>query len=421
MVMADYERLITKARRPMKLALITETFPPQFNGVSLTLGKLTDFMAGRGHKILVIHPEYDSSASAKVTEAHHFEILQLPALSLPFYQEIKVPRPPFTGMKKRLGDFQPDLVHIATEAPLGLSALRYCSQRKWPVVSSFHTNFDSYASHYGISWMVPAVARYLRWFHNRTLATFVPSKPIIDRLEYLGFERLKLWPRGVDTDLYSVNRPGATHIRSCLGIALDSFVVGHCGRLAPEKNIDFLEKTFQCFLRDCQGDHLIVVGDGPSRKSFEKALKSDSSVGERVHFTGYKRGEELADYYSAMNAFAFASRTETFGNVILEAMSSGLPVVAIAEGGPIDVIQHSVTGELLQPDAEPAAMAKILSSWSTNRQSAEIMGFSAREYASKQTWNTIMGRLESDYLQILQKSESNKKRAMEIQFPSPEE
>ena len=388
----------------MRLALITETFPPQINGVSRTLGKLAEFMTSHGHELLVIQPEYrdlDKKNDFKINVHDKLKIVSLKAWPLPFYPEIMLPRPPFTTMKKALVEFQPDLVHIATEAALGLSALRFCRRQGWPVVSSFHTNFDAYARHYRMPWLVNIVSKYLRWFHNRTLATFVPSPTLIHRLEKNGFERLLLWPRGVDAQLFAPQRSGAAEVRQQWKIPANAFVVGHCGRLAPEKNAEYLEQVFQDFLRLKPADHLFIVGDGPSRKSLEMKLNQSPEIASRVHFTGYKTGVALADCYSAMNCFAFASRTETFGNVILEAMASGLPVVALAEGGPVDVIQHQKTGILLSPDAPPSAMVKELQSWSENQVQASLLGTSARQYAVSQTWDATMSSLLQHYLTII--------------------
>lgn len=384
----------------MKLVLITETFPPQINGVSRTLGKLAEFMLGRGHELLVIHPEYKEKNSL-LQKNEKLTVVNIPALPLPFYKEILVPCPPFGVMKKAISDFKPDLVHIATEAVLGYSSLRFCKKKGFPVVSSFHTNFDSYAKHYRVSWLVPVVSRYLRWFHNRTIETYVPSQSIINRLQSIGFERLKCWPRGVDTALFQPFRPGLADVRKELGIPEDAFVVGHCGRLAPEKNFQYLEQVFQDFLRARPSDHVLVVGDGPSRNSLEMKLKTDPQIACRIHFTGYKTGELLADCYSAMNAFAFASLTETFGNVILEAMASGLAVAALAEGGPVDVIQNDVTGTLISASARPESMVKQLADWSKNREKTIAIGEAARNYAKTQTWEAIMGQLEQDYLRVV--------------------
>jgi glycosyltransferase involved in cell wall biosynthesis len=382
----------------MKLALITDTYSPQINGVSRTLEQLTKYLVSMGHEVLVVHPEYRSAKrQTQAQSALQPEIVEIKARPLPFYQEVVVALPPYTQMRKALELFQPDIVHIATETMLGNAALNYCRKRGWPVVSSFHTNFDAYTSHYRLNLLKPFVIRYLRWFHNRTEATFVPTNTIINKLKLQGFERLRLWPRGVNTSLFSPGRSGSLTLRNRLGIPDNTFVVGHCGRLASEKNFNFLSQVFCEFLVSSPESHVLIVGDGPARKSLEAKLKSDLYFSSRVHFTGYLTGEDLADAYSAMSAFAFASRTETFGNVLLEAMASGLAVVALAEGGPVDVINNGTTGVLLDPESKPSDMSEILVEWSKSPEQRNRLAAHARVYAETQRWESIMKGLVEEY------------------------
>lgn len=387
----------------MKIAIVTETYPPQINGVSRTLQHLVQFLCETGHDVLLIHPKY------KYTKANQFEpasadcsrVIEMKSCALPFYQEVVVPCPPFNRMKQALIAFQPDIVHIATEGTLGYAALRFCRSQQWPVVSSFHTNFDAYARHYRMSWLAPFVTRYLRWFHNRTDSTFVATPTMIHRLDSNGFQRLRLWPRGVNAAQFSPDRPGEALVRQSLGIPAGAFVVGHCGRLAPEKNFEFLRMAFQQFLEKSDDSHVLIVGDGPLRKKLEINLKANKNQSNRVHFTGYLTGDALYDAYSAMNIFAFSSRTETFGNVLLEAMASGLPVIALAEGGPVDVIHHQKTGVLLNADAHPNEMAEILTFFKNNEIMRQEMAENARQYAISQNWSRIMNQLVDDYNAVI--------------------
>lgn len=387
----------------MKIALVTETFPPQINGVSRTLEQMARHAIRRGDEMMVVHPKYHSGERSDIGgESGRYRDLELSAVPLPFYPEVILPRPPFGRMRRALDAFRPDIVHIATEAMLGHAALRHCRRRNWPVVSSFHTNFDTYAAHYRLGWTVPTVTRYLRWFHNRTEATYVPSRTMILKLAEQGFERLVLWSRGVDTTVFRPRQAERLAGRERLDIPATAFVVGHCGRLAPEKNVEYLAEAIERMLRLVMHAHAVIVGDGPSRAAIESRLKSVPGLSRRVHFTGYLTGPRLADAYGLMDVFAFASRSETFGNVLLEAMATGLPVVALAEGGPADVVADGVTGRLLEPDAPPADMADILAEWSHLPATVRKMGESARAYAGTQSWEAIMEGLFLDYGRVIE-------------------
>ena len=231
------------------------------------------------------------------------------------------------------------MIHIATEATLGWSVLRRALRRRLAVVSSFHTNFDQYSRHYRVGWARAAIWRYLRWFHNNTRETYVPSETTIAELEGLGFERVVLWRRGVDSSLFRPDRPGRLDVRRALGWAPEDVVITYVSRIAPEKNVDYLADALAIVASRRPDVRILLVGDGPSRPALEQR------IGSIAHFAGYLQGEELSDHYAASDIFAFSSLTETFGNVVLEAMASGLPVVALRAGG----VGESVSRE--QPES----------------------------------------------------------------------
>src|SRR4051794_39577597 len=217
----------------MRLALVTETYAPQVNGVSRTLGQLVRHLEEAGDEVQVVHPDYGHPPrrDRDVLVATH---------ALPFYREVGVALPPFGRVHRAIEAFRPDVLHVATEATLGLSALRFALRRSIPTVSSFHTNFDQYGAHYGLGWATSGIWRYLRWFHNRTRETYVPSRATIADLERRGFDRLVLWPRGVDGSMFRPDRPGREAVRRALGFGPDVMVIGHVSRLAVEKNVDYL-------------------------------------------------------------------------------------------------------------------------------------------------------------------------------------
>ncbi len=331
----------------MRITLVTETYFPQVNGVSRTLGQLVRVLREAGDVVQLIHPDYGEPANSE-----HDHLIR--SINLPFYKELVLPLPPFGGVRRAIDDFQPDLVHIATEATLGLMSLRHVLRRKIPTVSSFHTNFDQYTAHYRIGWTKGTIWRYLRWFHNRGLETYVPSRATIAELEERGFERLVLWPRGVDGTYFRPDRPGRETVRAALGFGPDDVVIGYVSRIAAEKNVGYLADALVEVEKVRPDVRLLIVGDGPARPGLERRL------GSQARFVGYRKGEDLADHYAAADLFAFTSLTETFGNVILEAMASGLPVVALRAGGPGDVVRDGDTGHLIEPTEPPGHFAEVL-------------------------------------------------------------
>ena len=371
----------------MRLTLVTETFAPQVNGVSRTLGQLVNHLERSGDTVQVVHPDYGKT---KGGPDHHL----VKAWPLPFYREVSVPLPPFGKVHRTIAAFRPDLIHVATEFTLGLSVLREALRRKVPVVSSFHTNFDQYCDHYRMGWAKGVAWRYLRWFHNQTLETYVPSRATIADLESRGFERLVLWPRGVDGTLFRPDRPGRDRVRQSLGFTPDDVVIGHVSRLAAEKNVMHLAEALKAVGETRSNVRFLLVGDGPARTELEKEM------GPNARFVGYQGGEDLADHYAAADLFAFASLTETFGNVVLEALASGLPAVAVRAGGVGEIVRSGETGILVEPGDPSAVMANALIGLTDNPGLRREMGESARSYALTQTWPAIMGRLRDRYLAV---------------------
>lgn len=376
------------ARRGLRATLVTETFAPQINGVSRALEELRRHLADRGDLVQVIHPDYGGPIDR---ERDH----RSRAISPPFYKDLYLPIPPFHRVHRAIDAFRPDLIHIATPALLGLSALRYARRRAIPAVSSFHTNFDQYAACYGVGWAAGTIQRYLRWFHNRTLATHVPSIATMDRLDRLGFKRLSLWSRGVDSALFHPDRPGRFAIRRALGWSPDDLVIAVVGRLAREKNLGFLASALRIVAASRPGARLLIVGDGPSRGEMERRLDG------LARFVGHRVGEDLADHYAAGDLFALASRTETFGNVALEAMASGMPVVALRAGSVADIVKHGATGLLVEPDSSSRIFAEALIRLVDDAETRRGMAKAARGFAESQTWSVVMEDLRRSYSRII--------------------
>lgn len=372
----------------MRVTIVTETFPPQVNGVSRTLGELARRLEGRGDAVQVVYPDYGDRPDRP-------HACRVRSISLPFYKELRLPLPPFGRVHRAVDAFRPDVIHVATEAFLGLSLLRYASRRSIPVVSSFHTNFDQYSAHYGVGWARSPIWRYLRWFHNRTRETYVPSRTTIAQLEAKGFERLVLWPRGVDCSTFRPDRPGRDAIRAGFGWTPEDVAIVYVGRIAPEKNIDYLGDALAIVAERRPGVRILFVGDGPSREELEGKLGGVAS------FAGYQVGDALADHYAAGDLFAFSSTTETFGNVVQEAMASGMPVVALRAGGVGEIVRDGETGTLLDEDAPPDAFARALIRLADRADERRSMARAARAYAESQSWDAIMDALRDRYERVI--------------------
>jgi glycosyltransferase involved in cell wall biosynthesis len=373
----------------MRITIVTETYYPQLNGVSRTLGELVRFLKENGDKVQLIYPDYGET----VVDEH---VHTLRSFALPFYKEIHLPLPPFGSAHRAIERFRPDIVHIATEAFLGWRILRFALRRRLAVVSSFHTNFDQYSGHYQVGWARGLIWRYLRWFHNQTRETYVPSDTTIRALERLGFERTVLWKRGVDSSLFRPDRPGGLNVRRALGWSPDDVVITYVSRIAPEKNVEYLADAL-AIVAACRPEaRILFVGDGPTRPILEQRL------GPTARFAGYRKGEDLADHYAASNIFAFSSLSETFGNVVLEAMASGLPVVALRAGGVGEIVQSRTTGVLVEPWVPPAQFASALISLIEDPSRRREMGEAARSYALSQSWDAIMGSLRHRYQAVIE-------------------
>ena len=382
----------------MRITIVTETYAPQVNGVSMTLGQLVRALEAAGDVVQLIHPDYGLPPDRP-------EVALVTAIRMPFYREIRLPLPFNPQVRRAIERFEPDLVHIATEATLGLSALRAANRRRIPTVSSFHTNFDAYSAHYRVGWSRGLIWRYLRWFHNRTLETYVPSNSTRDALQRRGFRNLTLWPRGVDAGVFRPDRPRREAIRHALGIGPDEVAVAYVGRLAAEKNIDYLAEALE--IARGRSDRIVplIVGDGPERPMLEGRL------GEAARFVGFRSGMDLADHYAAADLFAFASRTETFGNVVLEAMATALPVIVLAEGGPADLVESGINGLAIDPEAPPEAFAEAIVGLANDPARREGMAEHARKAALSRTWAEVMAGLRSSYVEVL--------RARDRRQPAP--
>ncbi|HUE93011.1 glycosyltransferase family 1 protein [Pseudomonas sp.] len=375
----------------LSVALITETFPPEINGVANTLGRLADGLRARGHRIQLVRPRQGCDQG----RGHDEQLLLTRGWPLPGYPGLQWGQ---SSMHKLLRSWQrqrPDVLYIATEGPLGFSALRAARRLQIPVVSGFHTNFQQYTGHYGVGLLTRALTNYLRWFHNRSQMTLVPSVSQQIELQRRGFERLELLARGVDSQLFHPARR-CDQLRASWGLQEGDIAILHVGRLAAEKNLALLSKSFQAL----QQTHpqrqlkLILVGDGPQRASLQQQLPD-------AVFCGLQRGEELAAHYASGDLFLFPSLSETFGNVVLEALASGLGVVAFDQAAAAQHIRHGHNGALAGAQDEQGFI-QAASDLLNDAEGLRRARLNARQHAAGQGWAAIVELFEQHLRSAMQ-------------------
>ncbi len=308
----------------MRVALFAETFLPKTDGVVTTTCHLLLHLSRRNHQAIVLAPD---GAPSEFAGAH---VLGLTGFNFPLYPELRLASP-FAHFDHHLAAFQPDIVHLINPALLGAVGLRYARRNGLPIVASYHTDIPGYAEHYyGLSALREPIWTYFRWIHNQADLNYCPSSYTQVQLLERGFERVKVWPHGVDTLHFSpVRRRREWRIRLCGGDPSEAErpLLIYVGRLAAEKRVDWLCPLIEAL----PGVRLAIVGDGPMRRSLEEHFAGTPTV-----FTGFLRGDDLAHAYASADLFVFPSASETFGNVVLEAMASGRPAIATRWSGPLD-------------------------------------------------------------------------------------
>ncbi|MGL4317628.1 MAG: glycosyltransferase family 4 protein [Pseudomonas sp.] len=371
----------------LHIALVSETFPPEINGVANTLGRLCQGLRERGHRLQLVRPRQADEA-----QPGDDDLLLTRGWPLPGYAGLQWGQSSLHKLLRRWKRNRPDVLYVATEGPLGLSAIRAARRLGIPVVSGFHTNFQQYSGHYGLGLLTRLLTQYLRWFHNRTRMTLVPSPSQRLELQRRGFERLELLARGVDGQLFHPARR-CSELRQQWGLADDDIAVLHVGRLAPEKNLALLVRAFRSLQQSRPGQRLklVLVGDGPSRTELQAQLPE-------AIFCGLQRGEELAAHYASGDLFLFPSLSETFGNVVLEALAAGLAVVAFDQAAAAQHIRHGHNGALAMPGDELAFIeaAQWLLEDSEARRRVRL---NARQHAGRQGWAAIVEQFETLLLQ----------------------
>jgi glycosyltransferase involved in cell wall biosynthesis len=368
------------------ICVVTETYPPEINGVAITLSRLVSGLRARGNRVSVVHPRQRDYQSPDGTQDSDLDDVQVRGLPLPGYHGLQFGMPAGRLLKLAWSHHRPATVYVATEGPLGWSAVRTAERMGIPAVSGFHTNFHSYCKHYGVGWLQHVALRYLRWFHNQTDRTLVSNEELRVQLEDVGFNNVGIIERGVDSQLFAPQRR-CTQLRQEWGLSQDDLALIYVGRIAAEKNLAVAVEAYRAIKRSNDRIKFVLVGDGPLRRTLQKENPD-------LIFAGMRVGEELGKYYASADVFLFPSETETFGNVTLEAMASGLVAVAFNYACAKLHIAHDETGILV---GFGDANSFIASACDLVREPRDIERIrrQARQYVSYLGWARVVERFEA--------------------------
>lgn len=368
----------------LRVAMVTETYLPEVNGVAITIGRMVHGLRQRRHHIHLIRPRQHKQDVARQEDG--YEETLVAGMPIPGYPELKSGLPAKGRLLRLWQKQRPDVVHIATEGPLGWSACSAARQLGIPVSTDFHTNFHSYSRHYGIGLLQKPIAAYLRHFHNKADCTMVPTAMLQQELAQQGYQDVLVVSRGVDADLFHPAKRNV-ELRAQWGATDDTPVVMLVSRIAAEKNLAVVFQAFEQMRTASPGALLVIVGDGPERAELQKQNPG-------VIFAGMRTGEELAAHYASADVFLYPSLTETYGNVTVEAMASGLATLAYDYAAARQHICHEVNG-LLAPYDDTAAFIAQARGLICDAQRIQRLRLEARRTVEALTWEHIMGQLEA--------------------------
>ena len=368
----------------LRIAMVTETYPPEVNGVARTVKEMVEGLRARGHFIQLIRPRQNGHDLALI-DGNIVELLGR-GIAIPRYPQLKMGLPAKGALMRAWSERRPDVVHIATEGPLGWSALAAARELRLPVSTDFHTNFQTYSRHYGVGWLARPVTAYLRKFHNRAGCTIVPTSELAADLERAGFRGLRVVGRGVNPQVFSPQRR-SPELRARWGAGAETPIAICVSRFAREKNFPMVLKAFEAMRRVRPDIQLVLVGDGPMADSLRKRNLGYLIAGRLVN-------GELSAHYASADIFLFPSTSETFGNVTLEAMASGLGIVAYRYAAAREHLVHGYSA-LLAPMDDEAAFITSAQQLARDPALARRLGAAARQAAEPLTWDRIVEDFEA--------------------------
>lgn len=368
----------------MRIALFTETFLPKTDGIVNAICHLLEHLARRGHTALLFAPAGGPARYAGVP------VIGLPAVPFPLYPELKLV-PPTVDVSERLAAFGPDLIHVFNPVSLGIAGLRHARQLGIPVAASYQTDLPGFAARWGLGLFSELLWGYLRWVHDQADLNFCPSRYTLQELAGRGFRNLRVWGRGVDAERFHPRHAHSEWRARLSGGRPDAPLIITVGRLAPEKRVAMLRSLFDALPHA----RLAIVGDGPARWLLEHQFADTPTV-----FTGYLRGAELAAAYASADIFVLTGANETFGNVVLEAMASGLPVVVPSTGGQLDHVRHGINGLIYDAEDNEALISQVVR-LADDLPLARHLGSAGRAYAETQHWEQVLDGLIRDWSTIV--------------------
>jgi glycosyltransferase involved in cell wall biosynthesis len=379
----------------LAVSIVTETYPPEINGVANTMRHLAEGLAARGHGIQLIRPRQQGEPGGRRPPEHGgIRVHLVPGLPIPGYRGLQFGLPVYWRLSRLWSQDPPDLIYIATQGPLGHAALAAGHRRRIPSVTGFHTQFQQYSRHYGLGLFTQQIAETLRHFHNRSDATLVPTADLKAELSKEGVHDVHVFGRGVDVDLFSSAWRDEA-LRRQWGCGPGSLVILYVGRIAPEKNLDLARETFEAIRLRRPDARFVLVGDGPTREQIQR---------DHPEFicTGPKTGTELSRHYASGDLFLFPSLTETFGNVVLEAMSSGLPVVAFDYAAARSLIDPGRNGVTL-PLGDPSAFIDTACDLAMDDVRIRMLGAAARRTAEGVSWDRVIRGVEERLFDVIRR------------------
>lgn len=373
----------------MRIALFADTYVPQRNGVALILDRLVHHLSNCGHDVLVAAPEPGRTRDP-ATGNPAAKLVRVPGFPLPRYPDLTVAIPFSREVGRAIRAFNPDVVHLVTEYSMGLTGLRAARRLGKPLVASFHTNIPRYLPYYGFGWASGACWRYLRWFHNKCSCSFCPSETTRAILLDRGFANVRIWGRGVDIERFTPTHRCETTRREH-GPA-EAVHLLYVGRLTPEKDLPVLFEAYRqaSHRASTRPVHLLLAGDG----AYSARMQARAPQG--VTFLGHLNGDALSRAFASADCFVFPSRTETLGNVVLEALASGLPVIGAAEGGTMENVRDGLNGLLCTPGSASSFADGILRIAADSALRSKL-AHNARAWAEQRTWDTAFQPLIAGY------------------------